>query len=244
MTARHLADEPELVPPAELLRLRAELRRGPSASTRARHLAAAVEVSRLHAGGSVGRFASRGVRAAVAVVASLVITSGLAAAQVLPPPAQRFLSSVSDRFSPPPTARPASAGDTGSGSDGSASTLDPAGGPVTEAGDPTVDDAATATSDGASSTRPSSTATTQPGTTVTTAPPVTLPGPLGPGSPEDPADPGTDGGPTDPGTDEPSDPGTTTTTTPGGTDGGTDGAGTADATTTTTTTAPGSGGSA
>jgi len=239
MTARHFADEPELVPPADLLRLRAELRRGPSASTRARHLAAAVEVSRHHARGAAGRFASRGVRAAVAVVASLVITTGLAAAQVLPPPAQRFLSSVSDRFSPPTTARPAIAGDPGSGLDGSA-TVDGADDRAGDTGDAADGgDAITPTSEGTATTRSSSTVTTQPGTT--TAPTVTLPGPLGPGSPEDPTDPGTDGGPTDPGTDGPTDPGTTTTTSTTTTT--TAGAGTAEATTTTTT-APGSGGSA
>jgi hypothetical protein len=241
MTARHAADEPELVPPAELLRLRAELRRGPSASTRAKHLAAAVEVSRQHAGGAAGRFASRGVRAAVAVVASLVITSGLAAAQVLPPPAQRFLSSVSDRFSPPTTARPARAGDAGRGS---ATTLDGAEGSTGDSGTSGDGVVTTPTSEGASTTRPGATATTQPRTDDTTLPTVTVPGPLGPGSPDDPTDPGTDGGPTDPGTDStdgPTDPGTTTTTTTvGGTDGGTDGAGTADVT---TTTAPASGGS-
>jgi hypothetical protein len=235
MVPRH-DDEPELVPPPELARLRAILGRPPTHATRARHLAAATGAS-YESSGAAGRFARRGVRAAVAVVASLAITSGLAAAQVLPPPAQRFFSSVSDRIYPsPPEAPPATATDPG---------VDPERTPTTDparTGDaPAVTDSGGDPPATTASTRASAPGVTSPTSISTpTAPVTTIPGPGGPGSPDDPTDPG----PTDPGTDggsgEPTDP-TTTTTTPG-TDGGTTDAGTADATTTTTTPADSGGG--
>ena len=112
MTARDpfSDDGPEIVPPAELLRLRARLSRPPAPAVRAQHLAAVATAARqTGVAGHVGRFAGRGARAALAIVASLAITSGLAAAQVLPQPAQRLLSNVSDRFAPEPDAPPARA---------------------------------------------------------------------------------------------------------------------------------------
>ncbi|HEY9557693.1 MAG TPA: hypothetical protein VIR58_13230, partial [Acidimicrobiales bacterium] len=76
--ARH-HDEPELAPPAELVRLHAALRHGPSPATRAKHLAAMAAAARESTSTPAGRFASRGVRGIVAVVATLAVTSGLAA---------------------------------------------------------------------------------------------------------------------------------------------------------------------
>lgn len=207
-------DRPEIVPPAELLRLRARLSRPPSPVVRAQHLAAAASAARQPGvAGQVGRFATRGARVAVAVVASLAITSGLAAAQVLPQPAQRLLSNVSDRFSPEPDAPPARSQDPSSG-----------GSPTTDApsrereGAPT-----TAADDGADPTTVAPVTPTTAGRVVV-APSTTIPGPVGPGSPTDPTDPG----PTDPTTTTTVDPGSTTTTT---TDPG--------STTTTSTTTPG-----
>ena len=115
MTSRDLTPDegPELLPPAELLRLRAELARPPADAVRAQHLAATTMAARQRGHRAMGRFASRGARAAVAIAASLVITSGLAGAQLLPDQAQRLLSSVSDRFAPEtdPPAEPAEPGD-------------------------------------------------------------------------------------------------------------------------------------
>lgn len=196
---------PELVPPADLLRLRTLLTRGPRAATRARHLAATTAEVRQRplVAGTAGRFATWGGRVAVGIVASLAITSGLAGAQLLPQPAQRLLSGVSNRFSPPAEAPattvadpadPVSVGDGGSsGSDRGATSLTGSGG----AGDGSADDASTTT------------------TTPTTAPPVveTIPGPTGPGSPADPTIDPNEPEPTTT-TTEPEPTTTTTTTTP------------------------------
>lgn len=215
----HLTDgEPELVPPAQLLRARAALATAPSPEARARHLLAVAAAAREHSS-PASRFASRTVRGAAAVVATLAITSGLAAAQVLPTPAQRIFSSVSERFSSneAPPATPEDTGGSGPSSDGP--------GLVATGGSADVDavsGATTSTTDAATPGGPvaQTTTTTQPGSTTTTVPSTTttIPGPLGPGSPDEPSEPGgTDGGPTDPGSggdDGPTDPGT---------DGGTDG---------------------
>lgn len=222
MTSRgHFPDEPELLPPAELLRLRAALVRPPSSQVRTSHLAAIAAAARDHSSSPAGRFASRTVRGAAAVIATLAITSGLAAAQVLPAPAQRIFSSVSDRFTPDPPAPPATAGAT-QGVDDPASSPSRGDGfreatPSGGSDDPTapasaIDDATTSTTEAPTTT------TTHPIVPTTT----TIPGPSGPGSP-DPTDPGTtdggptdpgstDGGPTDPGSGEPTDPGTVGTT--------------------------------
>jgi hypothetical protein len=201
-------DGPELVPPAELLRLRQILRREPASAVRAQHLAATTSAARQRFGsGPMGRFASRGARTAVAVVASLVITSGLAGAQLLPQPAQRLLSNVSDRFAPnddsPDDAPPATAVEAG---DGSTTTT-----PRTDRR-PTGTDAGTSDA----STLATDTDATTPTTARPTAPTsTTIPGPTGPGSPDDPADPGTT---TTSSTTTTTVPGSTTTTTdPGST---------------------------
>jgi hypothetical protein len=208
---RGCADEPDLVPPAELLRHRNALVQPPSPRTRSRHLAAITAAAREHSASPAGRFASRSVRGAAAVVATLAITSGLAAAQVLPAPAQRIFSSVSGAFSP--DAPPATAGDPDDTDATSLSTA-PAGPDTT--GGVLVPADTTSSSDGVTSSSadtiaPSSTATptTAPPATPTTLDPTTttIPGPTDPGSSDGPTDPGsTDGGPTDPG---PTDPGST-----------------------------------
>jgi len=207
------ADEgPELVPPAELLRLRTLLLRGPRAATRARHLAATTAEARQRplVAGTAGRFATWGGRVAVGIVASLAITSGLAGAQLLPQPAQRLLSGVSDRFAPPAEA-PATT--------------------VADAADPVVADAggSSGSADRRSRTVADGTGTgteaTDPAVTTvppTTDPPVveTIPGPTGPGSPGDPTtdpdepEPTTSTTEPEPSTTTTTPPSTTTTTTP------------------------------
>lgn len=91
-------DGPELVPPAELLALRAQLSVAPGAEVRRSHLEAIVAQVRIGRRSTWGRVASGAARSAAAVVVTLTITTGLAAAQVLPQPAQKILSTVSDRF--------------------------------------------------------------------------------------------------------------------------------------------------
>lgn len=219
MTSRdlHPDDGPELLPPAELLRLRAELARPPGPELRARHLAATAMAARQLGNSPMGRFASRSARGAVAIVAALAITSGLAGAQLLPEQAQRLLSNVSDRFAPSddsdPPAEPATPGDA-------TTTLRSA------TDDPAPEDDGPA--DVTTSTTATATATTDepvvgPGTTsvptsVTTSPPsptdTTIPGPAGPGSPDDPTDPDPTTTTTAPPTTTTTQPPTTTTTQP------------------------------
>ncbi len=222
MTSLHHndADGLESVPPAELLRLRNALVRPPGAHVRAQHLAAAATTARHHPlSGPVGRFASRGARVAVAVVASLAITSGLAGAQLLPSPAQRLLSNVSDRFAPSQDAPPATAADPEAGDHSSqdAPSRPAQGSPPPLAGD-TPTTLGGAVSSGPTTTAPHPTSTT-------------IPGPIGPGSPEDPVDP-------EPTTTTTTDPGSTTTTTtdPGSTTTTTQDPGSTTTTTSTTST--------
>ncbi len=98
MTDLTIDDGPELVPPAELLELRSHLSVAPSDEVRRTHLEAVVAQVRHGRRTAWGRVASGTARGAAAVVVTLTITSGLAAAQVLPAPAQKIFSSVSDRF--------------------------------------------------------------------------------------------------------------------------------------------------
>lgn len=170
---------PELLPPVELLRLRAELARPPAPEVRAGHLAAAVHAARHRRPGSMGRFASRGARAAVAIVASLAITSGLASAQLLPDQAQRILSNVSERFAPTdehPPADPARPGDA----------------TTTVRSEPEDDgrEDDTPAPDVVVTTEPVADVLTVPETSTTRpSTGTTIPGPGGPGSPDDPNDP-------------------------------------------------------
>jgi hypothetical protein len=205
MTSRDLTPDegPELLPPAELLRLRAELARPPADAVRAQHLAATTMAARQRGHRAMGRFASRGARAAVAIAASLIVTSGLAGAQLLPDPAQRLLSSVSDRFAPEtdPPAEPAEPGDATTvpvAPERSAPADDRSGGDAT-----TTTEAPTVVLD-------------DPTTTTTTLLPsvtTTIPGPAGPGSPDDPTDPdATTTTTTEPPTTTTTEPPTTTTT--------------------------------
>jgi hypothetical protein len=222
MTSRDLPPDegPEPLPPAELLRLRAELARPPADAVRAQHLAATAMAARQRGHLPMGRFASRSARAAVAIAASLIVTSGLAGAQLLPDPAQRLLSNVSERFAPEsdPPAEPAQPGD------------------ATTTRAATEDDSAPADEPSVGRDPTSTTETpvvepVRPGPTTTTLLPsidTTIPGPPGPGSPDDPTDPdATTTTTTDPSTTTTTDPSTTTTTDPS---------------TTTTTTAPPVGG--
>lgn len=213
MTTRdhHPDDGPELLPPAELLRLRAELARPPGAQVRAQHLVATTMAARQRGNSPMGRFASRSARAAVAVVAALAITSGLAGAQLLPDQAQRLLSNVSDRFAPTngdPPADPAEPGDATSVRSA------PSGHPESDGDAPDEDSPDTTV--GAAVDAALSTTTT----TLHAATSTTIPGPSGPGSPDDPNDPDATTTTTiDPGsTTTTTDPGSTTTTTdPGST---------------------------
>ena len=99
MTDLTYDDGPELVPPAELLRAAvAAVRRAPG---RGPPLRTSMRSSRRCATALAppGGASQRAPPAApAAVVVTLTITSGLAAAQVLPEPAQKILSSVSDRI--------------------------------------------------------------------------------------------------------------------------------------------------
>lgn len=195
-------DGPELVPPVELLRLRNMLVRAPGTATRAQHLAATTVAARQRTTpGPMGRFASRGTRFAVGIVASLAITSGLAGAQMLPESAQRLLSNVSDRFAPSPatptTIEEPDAGPSPAGRRSAA----PADDGAAPAG-------ATASTDTVATTASPTTITSA--TSLPPAPATTLPGPTGPGSPEDPTGP-------EPTTTTTTDPGSTTTTTSPGT---------------------------
>jgi hypothetical protein len=185
MTSRDPISEegPELLPPAELLRLRAELARPPAAEIRSQHVAATAMAARQRGNRPMGRFASRGARAAIAIVASLAITSSLAGAQLLPDQAQRLLSNVSDRFAPShgdtdPPADPAQPGDA------TVLRTPDGGGPTRDAS--AVDEVTTTTITGATAAPDGATTTTVPSTTSTT-----IPGPGGPGSSEDPTDPTT-----------------------------------------------------
>jgi hypothetical protein len=212
-------DGPELVPPAEMLRLRHALMRAPDPEVRAQHLAAVTAASRQGVmGGPVGRFASRGVRVAAAVVASLAITSGLAGAQLLPQPAQRLLSNVSQRFAPSNDTPPPAT--TDEPDDSTSTTGSRPGRPEV---DPGVGIASTLATDAPPDT---STATTAEPPVETT---TTIAGPTGPGSPDDPADP-------DATTTTTIDPSSTTTTT----DPSSTTTTTIDPTSTTTTTDPSS----
>lgn len=220
---RHREDlDLDLAPPAELVAMREALVVPPSPELRAQHLAATAGASRrrvtaVPAGRLATRFASRSAKAVAAVVAGLAITSGLAGAQLLPQPAQRLLSNVSERFAPSsdsPDSPPATAVDV----------------PETESStrtgpDRTVDDEHEPGGGTTSTSAPAIAADLTPSTTerlpVST---TTIPGPSGPGSPTDPTDPATT-------TTTTVDPSTTTTTTPPTTT-------TTEPTTTTTTGAP------
>jgi len=207
MTSRDLPPDegPELLPPAELLRLRAELARPPADAVRAQHLAATTMAARQRGHRAMGRFASRGARAAVAIAASLIVTSGLAGAQLLPDQAQRLLSNVSDRFAPEtdPPAGPAEPGDA---------TTVPA---ASDDDSSPADDAPDRTT---TTTEAPAVAPVEPDPTTTTLLPsidTTIPGPPGPGSPDDPTDPdATTTTTTEPPTTTTTEPPTTTTTDP------------------------------
>ena len=98
MTDLTYEDGPELVPPAELLDLRSQLSVAPHPEIRRSHLEAIVAQVRNGRRTAWGRVASGAARGAMALAVTLTVTTGLAAAQVLPEPAQKILSSVSDRF--------------------------------------------------------------------------------------------------------------------------------------------------
>lgn len=122
MTDLTYDDGPELVPPAELLELRSHLAIAPRAEVRRTHLDAIVAQVRNRPRTTWGRVAASAGRSAAAVVVTLTVTSGLAAAQVLPEPAQKILSSMSDRITgrvgqpeapePTPEAEPAPVADS------------------------------------------------------------------------------------------------------------------------------------
>lgn len=194
MSDRPFVDGPELVPPAELLELRAHLAVAPPTETRRAHLDAIVAQVRDHRRTAWGRAASRTARGAAAVVVTLTVTTGLAAADVLPDSAQKIFTSVSDRFG---------------GGDDQADTLSPEpvdDGPLTTTETTTRQaDRETRATTSTTSTTTSTTnttvpepvvTTTVPPTTTTTVPPTTttapVAGPTDPGSPggvEDPEDP-------------------------------------------------------
>lgn len=195
-------DGPELVPPAELVRLRNLLMRGPRAAVRARHLAVATAEARQRplVARTAGRLATWGGRVAVGIVASLAITSGLAGAQLLPQPAQRLLSGVSDRFAPPETVP---------------STTIVESAPVVAAqggSSPSADRRARTVPGGVADSTDAAdeVATTSPSTTEVPLVVTTIPGPGSPGSPTDPT---TGSGEPEPSTTTTTEPEPTTTTT-------------------------------
>lgn len=98
MTDLTYDDGPELVPPAELLDLRSQLSVAPHPEIRRSHLEAIVAQVRNRPRTAWGRVVSGAARSATALAVTLTVTTGLAAAEVLPEPAQKILSSVSDRF--------------------------------------------------------------------------------------------------------------------------------------------------
>ena len=191
MTDLTIDDGPELVPPAELLELRSQLSVAPSDEVRRTHLEAIVAQVCHGRRTAWGRVASGTARGAAAVVVTLTITSGLAAAQVLPAPAQKIFSSVSDRFTgrvdeadvpAPATTDPAPAADDDEAT--TTTTREPAPEPVV---------ATTTTSTTLVPPAPVVTTPPEPTTTTTTPPtPTTLPGPPGPGSEQEPEVPVTE----------------------------------------------------
>ena len=194
MSDRPFVDGPELVPPAELLELRGHWAVAPRVETRRAHLDAIVAQVRDHRRTAWGRAASSAARGAAAVVVTLTVTTGLAAADVLPDQAQKIFTSVSDRFGGgdgTPTSEPA---DDISLSPTETTTrqADRETKATTSTAAPSTTTSTTAPEPVVTTTTPTTqppTTTTVPPTTTTTAP---LAGPTDPGSPggvEDPEDP-------------------------------------------------------
>lgn len=198
MSDRPFVDGPELVPPAELLELRAHLAVAPRAETRRAHLDAIVAQVRDHRRTAWGRAASTAARGAAAVVVTLTVTTGLAAADVLPDSAQKVFTSVSDRFGGgdgTPTSDPAddisltTTETTTRQADRETRATTSTTGPSTTSTSTTVPEPVVTTT---------TTSTTQPPTT-TTVPPTTTTAPVA-----GPTDPGSPGGVEDP--EEPAEP--------------------------------------
>jgi len=210
MSDHTYADSPELLPPAELLELRTHLAVAPRLEVRRAHLDAIVAQVRDGHRTPWGRVASQAARGAAAVAVTLTITTGLAAAQVLPEPAQKILSSVSDRFggwvdradvpTPPPEPAPAPVDDADDSVE--AAETAPRSEPVRQQSQitSTTDTPVEST---VPTTAPVTTTTSRPApttTTTTVAPTTTIPGPISSESPDPDAAEGSDGG------DEPTEP--------------------------------------
>lgn len=101
--AHSRSEGPEPVPPAELLALREAVNRAPDDAVRSRHLAAITEALQTTGPpvGAMGQaIARRGARVVAGVAAVLVVTTGLAGAQVLPAPARAILPAFSQHLLP------------------------------------------------------------------------------------------------------------------------------------------------
>lgn len=187
MTDLTYEDGPELVPPAELLELRSQLSVAPHPEIRRSHLEAIVAQVRNRPRTAWGRVVSGAARGATALAVTLTVTTGLAAAQVLPAPAQKILSSVSDRFtggvdSPdapeePDVAEPAPASDddttTAAAETTDRSTAEPA---TTTTTSTTV---VAVAPDVTAAVEPTTTTTTTTAPIPTTTAPTTVPSPTG-----------------------------------------------------------------
>lgn len=185
----------EPIVPVELLALRERLLRPRDPKVAARHVAGAVaEVARVRAASPSGprhlkatleeltpgravvpRATFTGARVAAVVAATVLGTAGLAAAQVLPAPANRTISSVIEALDlPVPWSEPATPAPIPAPPEPQP-TSPPASAPERDRPGPTSTEAPTTSTTAAptTSTTTSSTTTTVPPTTTTTAPSTT-----------------------------------------------------------------------
>lgn len=95
-------DGPEPLPPHELLRLRRHLVAPPRAEVRDQHLRAITAELRSDrpAAAAAHALVRRSARVVAGVAGIIVVTSGLAGAQIIPEPARSLIPAVSDRLAP------------------------------------------------------------------------------------------------------------------------------------------------
>ena len=95
-------DGPEPLPPHELLRLRRYLVAPPRPEVRDQHLSAITAAVRSDRSAAAAAHAlvRRSARVVAGVAGIIVVTSGLAGAQIIPEPARSLIPAVSDRLAP------------------------------------------------------------------------------------------------------------------------------------------------
>ena len=95
-------DGPEPLPPHELLRLRRHLVAPPRPEVRDQHLSAITAELRSDRSAAAAAHAlvRRSARVVAGVAGIIVVTSGLAGAQIIPEPARSLIPAVSDRLAP------------------------------------------------------------------------------------------------------------------------------------------------